>query len=178
MHAAGQQHTDNTLTTVLTVTSVLWSCPDWRTDALCSLQTPSREIILTCLQLCQDFTAFVHWCKLIDYWKMHRVHPFWKQMRISFPSGKNKQIHLVVFVNYIPVLFRPCFTNLITEFYQTTAGMEEKNIKYKKNKSSDKKRKGALLVAWNAAAEESEALPTWQTPKSEDRLNVFPRPCI
>lgn len=81
-------------------------------------------------------------------------------MRISFPSGKNKQIHLVVFVNYIPVLFRPCFTSLITEFYQTTAGMEEKNIKYKKNKSRDKKRKGALLVAWNAAAEESEALPT------------------
>lgn len=107
-----------------------------------------------------------------------RVHPFWKQMRISFPSGKNKQIHLVVFVNYIPVLFRPCFRTLWWDLYQTTAGMEEKNIKYKKNKSSDKKRKGALLVAWNAAAEESEALPTWQTPKSEDRLNVFPRPCI
>lgn len=92
MHAAGQQHTDNTLTTVLTVTSVLWSCPDWRTDASCSLRTPSREIILTCLQLCQDFTAFVHWCKLIDYWKDAQSSSFLKTNK-NFISFRQKQIN-------------------------------------------------------------------------------------
>jgi len=51
-HTVGQQHTENTLNTVFSVSSVLQSHPDWSAATLCWLWRPSGEITLPCRQLC------------------------------------------------------------------------------------------------------------------------------